>query len=267
MERPSDAPRRIPRWAWQLNKWLLTRPRLRGPRPPLPLPVPSWFWRWRIWYRNRHVGLTGARGVDYAWGIPSYQQLQQAGYRFAIRYVSHDPSKDLAADELQQLWAHGLHVGLVFETAAGRALDGYIAGVADARLAKERSRHLGLQAVVYFAVDFDATDADKPKIARYLEGAASILGTQRVGVYGDYYVCRYLDQQGTVKWFWQTYAWSGGLLYKLKTLLRGSVHPAVHIYQRRNGVRLAGLSVDEDKALRPDIGVQPPPSPAIRRNQ
>lgn len=47
--RPADAPRRIPRWAWQLDKWLSTKPALRGERPRAPIPLPAWYWPWRRW--------------------------------------------------------------------------------------------------------------------------------------------------------------------------------------------------------------------------
>lgn len=50
--RPKNAPSRIPQWAWLLNKWYATKPRLRGPRPG-PTTLPAWFWPWRVWVRSR----------------------------------------------------------------------------------------------------------------------------------------------------------------------------------------------------------------------
>jgi len=47
--RPAGAPRLIPRWAWQLDKWLSTKPALRGERPKAPIPLPAWYWPWRRW--------------------------------------------------------------------------------------------------------------------------------------------------------------------------------------------------------------------------
>lgn len=49
--RPKTAPRRIPRWAWQLDHWLATRPKSRGKRPG-PARLPGWFWPWRAWKRR-----------------------------------------------------------------------------------------------------------------------------------------------------------------------------------------------------------------------
>jgi hypothetical protein len=172
-------------------------------------------------------------GIDYAWGNPDYAALKNAGVRFVMRYVSHDPGKDLDPAELRSLHARGIKVGLVFESTANRALDGFAAGVTDAKYAAERAKSLGLNVPIYFGVDFDASDAQKPVVAKYLSGAVSVLGKDRVGVYGSYYVVRYCVNFKVCDWFWQTYAWSGGL-----------VHPDAHILQYSNGHALAGVSCD-----------------------
>lgn len=177
-------------------------------------------------------------GVDYAWGNKPYSSLKAAGVKFAMRYISHDLTKDLLAGELIELHKHGIKVGLVFESGGKRALGGYLAGVQDAGYAKNRTQSLGLGSIpVFFAVDWDATDAQKPAIASYLRGAATILGKHRVGVYGSYHVVRYAAHEGVCDWFWQTYAWSGGL-----------IHGAVHLLQYRNAQSINGLSVDFNKA-------------------
>lgn len=51
--RPSNAPRRIPRWAWQRDRWLVRKPGERGERPG-PAKLPSWFWPWRVWKASPH---------------------------------------------------------------------------------------------------------------------------------------------------------------------------------------------------------------------
>jgi hypothetical protein len=174
------------------------------------------------------------QGVDYAWGHPNYDALKRAGVKFAMRYISHDPGKDLTVGERDELWKRGIGVGLVYESTSGRALQGKAAGVADAEYARHRAAALGLAGIpIYFAVDFDANDKQKPLIANYFRGAVSVLGHDRVGDYGSYYVVRYLHDHNVCKWHWQTYAWSGGQL-----------HPAAHIHQYRNGVSIAGLSCD-----------------------
>jgi hypothetical protein len=183
-------------------------------------------------------------GLDYAWGNPQPVLFKRAGVKFVMTYVSHDPSKDPGRAERDALKKAGIKVGLVFESTSGRALAGFDAGKQDAAFAKDRAHVLGLDGMpIYFAVDFDATDAQKPTIARYLEGAVSVLGKSHVGVYGGYHVVKYLVNMKTCDWFWQTYAWSGG-----------AVHPSTHIYQYSNGHSVAGVSCDFNKASQAGLG-------------
>ena len=198
-------------------------------------------------------------GVDYAWGVPDFDALKQAGKQFAMRYISLDPKKDLDAEELDQLWQRGIGVGLVFETTANRALSGFNAGKGDADLASARCASLGLVDIpVYFAVDFDVPD-DDPKdpntpqyarlklgpIANYFDGVVSVLGLKRTGGYGGYWAVKRLFDAGLITYGWQTYAWSGGQL-----------DPRTHIQQYRNGVTINGLSCDLDRSLQDDFGVR-----------
>lgn len=187
--------------------------------------------------------------IDYAWGNPNFAQLRAAGVDGVMRYISHDPGKDLDAVELKQLRAQGIKVGLVFESTAGRALKGRAAGEQDAIFARRRLGQLGIKIPVYFAVDFDATDAQKPIIDEYLDGAVGVLGWGNVGVYGGYYVIDSTVKRRSCKYLWQTYAWSGG-----------RVHPQAHLLQYSNGHRLAGVSCDYNKSLKADWGQHPRPA-------
>jgi hypothetical protein len=47
--RPAGVPKRIPRWAWLLRRWLLTPKDKRGGRPRTPKKLPAWFWPWFRW--------------------------------------------------------------------------------------------------------------------------------------------------------------------------------------------------------------------------
>ena len=112
------------------------------------------------------------------------------------------------------------------------------AGVWDARFSRDRCKSLGLADIpVFFAVDWDATDADKPRIAEYLKGAVSVLGRERVGVYGSFYVVGYMASHKVCDYFWQTYAWSGGF-----------EHDQAHVLQYLNGQSIGGLSLDFNHA-------------------
>jgi hypothetical protein len=113
---------------------------------------------------------------------------------------------------------------------------------------------------IYFSVDFNATAAQLPAIADYFHGVATVLGLDRVGVYGGFNVIEYLAIIDAARWFWQTYAWSGG---------NWSIR--AHIRQVRNGVSFQGADIDLDTAMESDygqwmVGVEPgpivnPPSP------
>jgi hypothetical protein len=177
-------------------------------------------------------------GVDYAWGKVPYDALKKAGVKYALRYISHDAGKDLTVAEKRALHARGIQVGLVFESTSNRALGGESAGRTDARFAKSRCTSLGLNDIpVFFACDWDATDAQKPTIAAYLRGAAGVLGRQRVGVYGSYYVVKHMVDHDVCDYFWQTYAWSGG-----------HVSEQAHVLQYSNAHSIGGLSLDYNKA-------------------
>lgn len=185
-------------------------------------------------------------GIDYAWGNPSVDALKKAGVKFVCRYVSTPGnSKNLRASEVTAFKAAGIKIVVVFETTASRALAGRAAGENDAKVAVSELAQVGApdDAVVYFAVDFDASEAQQAAVNAYLSGAASVLGKDRVGVYGGFYVVKRALDAGVCKFAWQTYAWSGGHL-----------DPRAHIYQYSNGHTLAGVSCDYDKALKDNFG-------------
>jgi peptidoglycan hydrolase-like protein with peptidoglycan-binding domain len=205
---------------------------------------PAWLW------------LTVSReGIDYSYHHAlDLDALRAAGVTFAMRYLSHDGTKNLSASEAQLLGASGIDVGVVWESTARRALDGgHAGGASDAATASELATACGMPQgrPIYFAVDFDAGDADKPKIADYLRGAAQVLGEGAVGVYGGYWVVKYCLDESVAAFGWQTYAWSGG-----------QRDPRAHLYQRLNGVSIGGIACDRDTAFATDFGQWRPHSPA-----
>ena len=180
-----------------------------------------------------------AEGVDYSWSRPGGAALAAAGKWFAGRYLYPGGGKGLTAAEVNDLHAHGVSVFTIFESSAARALDGYVSGVADARTAQGELAACGLPAdqVVYFGVDFDATDGQMPAIDDYLRGAGSVLGQARVGVYGSYRVTTHCRAYGTAPHSFQTYAWS-----------HGQVDGGADFYQYNNGQNING-SVDLVRSL------------------
>lgn len=188
-------------------------------------------------------------GVDYSDGRPGGAALAAAGKRFAVRYLKYrgitDPNKYLTAAELADLHGHGISAVANFESTSDRATLGRQAGISDGTDAKAAVNGLGFPATcpVYFSVDFNAQISDQPAIDAYLEGAATILGVARIGVYGSFAVCTRCRANGTATWFWQSEAWSSG-----------HISTFAHIYQYLNSQRIAGSAVDLDRALRTNYG-------------
>jgi hypothetical protein len=187
-------------------------------------------------------------GVDYAFSQPSTAALVAAGKRFACRYGGPGSAgKQLDAAELAALSAAGIAVVANAEGAADGLKGGYAAGRSWAADADQYFRALGMPAdrPIYLSVDFDASSSHWPALDAAMDGAASVLGRDRVGVYGGYRVIAHFasmkDRLAT--WYWQTYAWSAGRW-----------HPAAHIQQYRNGVTIGGADCDLNRAMVSDYG-------------
>jgi hypothetical protein len=162
-----------------------------------------------------------------------------------MRYLSHEPGKNLSAAERDALFAAGLTVGLVWETAADRALAGFTAGASDAREANAQADALGWPrtTTLGYAVDFSpaaltravadhghalgpvehgrrqiasrgrraldsALKAQMPVVRDYFAGVVST-GGRPVAVYGSFQVVESVVGAGLAHCGWQCAAWSG----------------------------------------------------------
>jgi hypothetical protein len=194
---------------------------------------------------------TARKGVDYSFARPSPTGLHNEGYTFAARYFSYDNSgthgKILFSGEANALIAAGVDVVSNWEYAADDALGGYNSGVNDAKTAEAQAAAAGAPAgrPIYFSVDFDATPADQTPINAYMDGVASVIGRNRTGAYGGYYVIKRAFDAGKITWGWQTYAWSGGQ-WDARAQLR----------QVQNGITAAGdgSCCDLDNSAADDFG-------------
>ena len=159
-------------------------------------------------------------GVDYSrtvngdWATLA-GALKANGKRFAWRYAVNDlaPSgRGISAAEYAALRAAGIDVGVYWESTEGWMLGGFAAGQAAAKNAQQNIVAAGMPPTipVYFAADFDATPAQQAPIDDCLKGAASVLGANRVGIYGGFWIVSRCAQNKTAAWFAQTSAWSGG---------------------------------------------------------
>lgn len=190
------------------------------------------------------------RGIDYAWhGEIDWNCLKAQGVTFICRYFSWDQGKDLTPAELHAANTNGISVVVVWETTANRMLGGYNAGAEDAHETNVRLSAYGMDnAPAYFACDWDASEAEQQVINSYLNGAASVMGLARVGMYAGYYPLKRAWDAGKLTYGWQTYAWSGGH-WDNRAQLR----------QVQNGVTVCGISADWDESMAPDFAQWPRP--------
>ncbi|CAG6392787.1 DUF1906 domain-containing protein [Streptomyces cocklensis] len=188
--------------------------------------------------------MTSIPGVDYAWSHPGGSALKAAGKRFAARYLSNDADKNIARAEADDLAQHEVSSVVVWESTAKRPLAGRAAGISDAQVAQRQATAAGMPSgrPIYFAVDFDATAGQMATVMAYLDGAASVLGRARVGVYGGYDTVRAALDGRHATWAWQTRAWSEGRWDSRAHMRQGATQT------------IGGVSCDLNTALTTDYG-------------
>lgn len=207
-------------------------------------------------------------GVDYSAtasaSSPSVAALQAAGKRFVGRYAVNDKSpggRGITRAEYARMVDGGIGVFLYWQTTTSWMLDGYDAGVRGAANAHANILGAGMpvDTPVYFACDFDAAPYQMPAIQECLRGAASIIGLERVGVYGGWSVIEGCYEAQTATWFCQTVAWSGDGQGGTRW------HPAAHLHQYdTHGNDIDGTDVDLVRATVANYGQAipaPPPKP------
>jgi hypothetical protein len=187
-------------------------------------------------------------GIDIAWDKPSVAEIQATGAHFVARYFSHDPTKDLTSGEVTAYEAAGLGIVTVFESTAGRALQGFQAGSEDAHSAVDERQAVGLpaSAPIYWAVDTDTTYA---AVKAYADGWASVIPKGQSGPYGGFAVVDAARKDGWA-YGWQTVAWSNGQWSPLATI------------KQTGGTVLSG-GADIDYAEVPDFGQYPRPEEIV----
>lgn len=192
------------------------------------------------------------KGVDCAapLSFAKASKLRELGYAFAGRYLVPATAsmkwKALTEAEARDITRAGLRLLCVWETSASRARCGAEAGGIDGRWALDRAREIGMpeKGIIYFAVDYDAQDADFPAIESYLRAAGQAIRPYKAGVYGGYRTIDAMYFRSACAGFWQCVAWSGGKL-----------HLARDVYQRewsggpeaKSVAARVGVSVDIDE--------------------
>ncbi|GAA2780183.1 glycoside hydrolase domain-containing protein [Mycolicibacterium pallens] len=203
---------------------------------------------------------TGPLGVllDYAAGVISAADLKASGAVGAIRYVSDRRpggdwmlGKPIQLTEARDLYQAGLKIVSNYQFGKQDTADwlgGQQAGIVHAKRGWALHTAAGgpVAAPIYVSIDDDPTlDQYKAQVAPYLRAWESVIGHQRVGVYGNSKVIDWALQDGIGSWFWQ-HNWGSP---------KGYTHPAAHLHQVEIDARkVAGVGVDLNNIMKPQFG-------------
>lgn len=144
-----------------------------------------------------------AKGCDTSTILDSSKakSLYNAGYRYVGRYltgtVSGTRSKAMTPSEIDHILGAGLRIFSIFqEGTVTREKFTYEQGRADAATALEAARALGIPygEIIYFAIDYDMTDADVTNyVIKYFKGIRKTINDNyhryKIGIYGSRNVC------------------------------------------------------------------------------
>lgn len=157
------------------------------------------------------------KGVDYSFARPDIQMLVNRGIKHAGRYLYRTvqsnglPNKGISRQEWDDLKGSGIEPWFFYEEDVTDPIKGFEVGRVQALRAEEHRDREGLPDLpIHFPVDHDAVADEIPEILKGLEGAATIVGPSRVGVYGEFDVVKAAFDAGVVQYACQTYAWSSG---------------------------------------------------------
>ena len=160
-----------------------------------------------------------------------------------LYYFNHSAFKEqLTSGVAKALSAKGLYVVSVWEDGYPdhAAYFGSESGYSDGHRAMERASRAGQPhgTAIYFAVDYDATLGDLPRILRYFQAVKDVLGlAYEVGVYGSGLTCAFLSGQGLVTKTW--------LSESTGFQEHGAWLPHANIVQGHS-TKLLGMDVDTD---------------------
>jgi hypothetical protein len=184
--------------------------------------------------------------LDYSAGWPR----NIAPYVGTVRYVgTPGRSKNLTLAEAVAREADGTPQAFVYESTAGWMLVGWAAGVGAATAARNDLHDLGYPdyRAIYLACDVDISTAGQlAAVDACLDGAASVLGRSKVGIYGEADVIDHCMGNGKAAYGWQTRAWSGGRVSGRACLL-----------QQVGYVSVDGVQCDRNTILKDDWGQWP----------
>ncbi|MEO7494088.1 MAG: DUF1906 domain-containing protein [Massilia sp.] len=162
------------------------------------------------------------KGLDTTVELTRYAKTlrETHGFDFAVRYYSHSAWKNLSLGEARALSAAGLQIGVVWETAGIKAsFFNRAQGLADASAALLMASQMGQPAgsAIYFAVDYNATQADLDgPISNYFTGVNAALQVSSgaaydIGIYGSGLACASVigAGQASLGWLSQSTSFAG----------------------------------------------------------
>jgi hypothetical protein len=196
--------------------------------------------------------------LDYAAGVLKAADIKAAGAIGAIRYVSdRRPNaqwmlgKPIQLPEARDLYQAGLKIVSNYQFGKADTADwlgGQSAGITHAKRGWELHTAAGgpVGAPIYVSIDDNPTAQQyKQQVAPYLRAWESVIGHQRVGIYGNSTTIDWALQDGLGTWFWQ-HNWGTP---------EGYVHPEAHLHQFEIDARsVAGVGVDLNNILKPQFG-------------
>lgn len=198
--------------------------------------------------------------VDYSAGVPPASAIKNAGHEGAVRYISPPRAlwmkgKPVQRAEVDDFDAHGLKMAMVWQYGKEQDSDvmrGWNGGLWDAYAAQDHLNAIRCAGhPVFFAVDFDISVEEwNSRAVEYFRAACSVLGRDRVGIYGHSRVCAWAAEDGVIAEIgdgkflaWQTAAWS-----------HGERAPEAVLYQRPGHVVVGGVECDVNEVLHPEWG-------------
>jgi len=171
-----------------------------------------------------------SRAIDCVTDLtPHAHVLPGALIHTVMRYVGHPGNAyNLTAPEVKALHAHGIGIGFVYEAEASWMKGGYMAGIRAASAARDHLRVLGApkHPFVYFAADWDVLPGEVDVVLKCLLGAGSVIGTNRVGIYGGHRIVTRALAAGAAARAWQALGWSYGKRNSAAVLHQTSIAPA-----------------------------------------
>lgn len=196
--------------------------------------------------------------LDYSAGVLKAADIKAAGALGAIRYVSDRRpgaqwmlGKPIQLPEARDLYQAGLKIVSNYQFGKQDTADwlgGQAAGVMHAKRGWELHTAAGgpVSAPIYVSIDDNPTAGQyRQQVAPYLRAWESVIGHQRVGIYGNSTTIEWALQDGLGSWFWQ-HNWGSP---------KGFVHPAAHLHQFEIDARsVAGVGVDLNDILKPQFG-------------